>query len=193
MSPEQAAGRPVDFRSDQFSFGLIAYEMLSGRRAFARATAPETQAAIIREDPAPLESLRNGIPKTLRDAIAVCLAKRPEDRFASTRELAAVLDSIGPVPASGDAPTTDDETLVTPREVVKRPWLRHPALIPGAVLALALGAYAWTKLLVASPAIESLAVLPFENESGDADTEVPERRAHREPDRPAVERCARCG
>ena len=65
MSPEQAAGRPVDFRSDQFSFGLILYEMLAGRRAFARPTAPETLAAIIREDPAPLASLRTGIPKAL--------------------------------------------------------------------------------------------------------------------------------
>ena len=104
MSPEQAAGRPVDFRSDQFSFGLILYEMLAGRRAFARPTAPETLAAIIREDPAPLASLRTGIPKALDDAIAVCLAKRPEDRFSSTRELSSVLESVAAIPPSTPAP-----------------------------------------------------------------------------------------
>ena len=162
MSPEQAAGRPVDFRADQFSFGLILYEMLSGRRAFARPTAPETLAAIIREDPAPLASLRTGIPTALHDAVAVCLAKRPEDRFSSTRELASVLESVAAIPLSTPAPATVDETHLTPREPA-RPRLRHPALVPGAVLALALAAYGVSRLLVASPPIESLAVLPFEN------------------------------
>ena len=56
MSPEQAAGRTVDFRSDQFSFGTIVYEMASGKRAFHRATGPETLTAILREEPEPLLS-----------------------------------------------------------------------------------------------------------------------------------------
>src|SRR5512135_343822 len=51
MSPEQASGQPVDFRSDQFSFGAIVYEMATGRRAFQRKTSAETLAAIIREEP----------------------------------------------------------------------------------------------------------------------------------------------
>ncbi len=174
MSPEQAAGRPVDFRSDQFSFGLIAYEMLSGRRAFARATAPETMAAVIREEPAPLESLRAGIPRTLKDAIAVCLAKRPVDRFASTRELAAVLEGIAAIPTRTPALSTEDETRLTPRVSARRPWLRHPALIPGAFLGLALAAYGWSRILIAPTPIESLAVLPFrdDNGSGDADAKA---------------------
>src|ERR1700687_2584360 len=53
MSPEQALGEPLDFRSDQFSFGSILYEMVAGKRAFARPSAPETMAAIIREEPEP--------------------------------------------------------------------------------------------------------------------------------------------
>jgi serine/threonine-protein kinase len=162
MSPEQAAGRPVDFRSDQFSLGLILYEMLAGRRAFARETAPETLAAIIREDPAPLASLRAGVPKALSETIAVCLAKRPEDRFSSTRELASVLESVAAIPLSTPAPATVDETHLTPRETAS-PRLRHPALILGAVLGLALAAYGVSRLLVASPPLESLAVLPFES------------------------------
>ena len=57
MSPEQALGKPVDFRSDQFSFGSVFYEMAAGRKAFARASGPETMTAIIREEPQPLASV----------------------------------------------------------------------------------------------------------------------------------------
>src|SRR5262245_19695566 len=57
MSPEQAAGRPADFASDQFSLGSILYEMATGKRAFARGSAAETMAAIIREEPEPLGRL----------------------------------------------------------------------------------------------------------------------------------------
>ena len=94
MSPEQAAGRPADFRSDQFSFGLVVYEMLAGRRAFSRPTAVETLSAIIRDEPVPLRELRPDVPQPVERAIATCLAKRPEDRFASTRELAKALDAL---------------------------------------------------------------------------------------------------
>src|SRR6266404_7677908 len=62
MSPEQASGRPVDFRSDQFALGLIVFEMVTGRRAFSRPTAVETLAALIREEPVPLASLRTDVP-----------------------------------------------------------------------------------------------------------------------------------
>ena len=57
MSPEQTLGKPLDFRSDQFSFGSMLYEMVTGRKAFARATGPETMTAIIRDEP---ESLAVG-------------------------------------------------------------------------------------------------------------------------------------
>ncbi len=67
MSPEQAKGRPVDFRSDQFAFGLIVYEMLTGRRAFDRPTPVETLAAVIRDEPVPLASVRPGIPPRLEE------------------------------------------------------------------------------------------------------------------------------
>ncbi len=88
MSPEQARGEPVDFRSDQFSFGTILYEMLTGRRAFARASAPETMAAIIREDPEPLATAAPAAPVPLRWIVERCLAKDPDERYASTRDLA---------------------------------------------------------------------------------------------------------
>ena len=60
MSPEQALGEALDFRSDQFAFGAILYEMVTGKRAFARPSAPETMTAIIREEPEPLASAAPG-------------------------------------------------------------------------------------------------------------------------------------
>jgi hypothetical protein len=86
MSPEQALGEKVDFRSDQFSFGSMLYEMASGKRAFPRASAPETMAAIIRGEPEPLASAT--VPLPLRWIVERCLAKEPEERYESTRDLA---------------------------------------------------------------------------------------------------------
>src|SRR5262245_32690346 len=94
MSPEQASGRPVDFRSDQFSFGAILYEMVSGRRPFSRGSAPETMAAIIREDPESLARLSPEAPVALLWIAERCLAKDPHDRYAATRDLARDLAQL---------------------------------------------------------------------------------------------------
>ncbi|MBI3666864.1 MAG: PD40 domain-containing protein [Acidobacteria bacterium] len=94
MSPEQASGRAVDFRSDQFSFGAVAYEMATGKRAFQRASVPETLSAIIREEPEPITALHPQTPPPFRWLIERCLAKDPEDRFGTTRDLARDLESI---------------------------------------------------------------------------------------------------
>jgi len=95
MSPEQASGRVLDFRSDQFSLGTILYEMVTGRRAWKRNSAAETLTAIIREDPQPpLASAAPGTPTALRWIIDRCLAKEPEERYASTRDLARDLATV---------------------------------------------------------------------------------------------------
>jgi Tol biopolymer transport system component/predicted Ser/Thr protein kinase len=88
MSPEQASGAAVDFRSDQFSLGSILYEMATGKRAFQKKTAVETLSAIIREDPEPIAAVDPTAPAPLRWIVDRCLAKEPEDRYASTRDLA---------------------------------------------------------------------------------------------------------
>jgi TolB-like protein/tetratricopeptide (TPR) repeat protein/tRNA A-37 threonylcarbamoyl transferase component Bud32 len=174
MSPEQASGKPVDFRSDQFALGLIVYEMVTGRRAFSRPTAVETLAAVIREEPAPPATLRTDVPRALEALIARCLAKRPEDRFASTRELAAALESLGQGLASGSFAAT--EIAVAPPSATRPPVLRR--LLPrratyvlGAIVALALAATAWMRFHSPAGTIDSLAVLPFENASKDPETE----------------------
>jgi predicted ATPase len=94
MSPEQAAGQPVDFRADQFSLGLVLYEMVAGKRAFQRGTAVETQAAILLEQPAAVGMHNPDAPAPLCWAIERCLAKDPDKRYASTRDLARELATI---------------------------------------------------------------------------------------------------
>ena len=170
MSPEQAAGRSADFRSDQFALGLIVYEMLTGRRAFARPTAVETLSAVIREEPVPLSSLRSGIPQPLLGLIAICLAKRPEDRFASTRELAAALESLGTELSAASTAPAETQFAAPPAAPWRQPF-RRPALILGAALVLALAAAGWLRFHTTRSAIDSLAVLPFENASKDPDAE----------------------
>ena len=94
MSPEQAAGEPVDFRSDQFAFGSLLYEMTSGKRAFQGRSAVDTLAAILKGDPKPLAELNPEAPVPLRWIIDRCLCKEPERRYASTRDLARDLETL---------------------------------------------------------------------------------------------------
>ena len=94
MSPEQAAGQPLDFRSDQFSFGSLLYEMATGKRAFQGKSAVDTLAAVLKEDPRPIAELSPRTPAPLRWIIERCLAKEPGRRYASTRDLARDLETL---------------------------------------------------------------------------------------------------
>ena len=91
MSPEQALGKDVDYRSDQFSFGLILHEMTSGKQAFARGSSVEVMAAIVRDEPSIIEEK---IPAPLKWIIDRCLAKEPEQRYESTRDLYRELKNL---------------------------------------------------------------------------------------------------
>jgi hypothetical protein len=94
MSPEQASGHPVDFRSDQFALGSILYEMAAGKPAFKRATTPQTLAAIIEDEPEPIGVAAPRTPAPLRWVIGRCLAKEPKARYASTEDLARELSDL---------------------------------------------------------------------------------------------------
>ncbi len=126
MSPEQAQGLEIDSRSDQFSLGLLIYEMLSGKQAFARASAVQTMSAIIEEEPPPLDRT---VPVQVRWIMQRCLAKEPAGRYESTRdlarELAALRDHFGELgtAASGTQPAI---TAPLPR---RRPLPWRAALI----------------------------------------------------------------
>ena len=105
MSPEQASGQPVDFRSDQFTLGTILYEMATGKRAFQRKTGAETLVAIMREEPESLGQLAPAAPAPVRWIVERLLAKDPEERYASTkdlsRDLRSVRDHLSETSASG--------------------------------------------------------------------------------------------
>src|SRR5438552_2930433 len=105
MSPEQASGQPVDYRSDQFSFGSIFYELVTGKRAFVGKTGVDTLSAILNEEPAPITTLNPQVPTPLRWIAERCLAKDPGDRYASTtdlaRDFATVRDHLSEASAPG--------------------------------------------------------------------------------------------
>ncbi len=94
MSPEQADGRSVDYRSDQFACGAILYEMATGKSAFQRRSAVQTLAAIIEADPEPITVLNPDCPPAFRWIVERCLAKNPADRYASTLDLARELRNV---------------------------------------------------------------------------------------------------
>jgi eukaryotic-like serine/threonine-protein kinase len=81
MSPEQARGGGVDARSDVFSFGLLLYEMVTGRRPFGEGSSAEMLAALLKEQPRPPSELVPEVPKELERIIQRCLRKEPERRF----------------------------------------------------------------------------------------------------------------
>ncbi|MEO7652824.1 MAG: protein kinase [Bryobacteraceae bacterium] len=87
MSPEQAEGKPIDARSDIFSFGAVLYEMLSGKRAFQGQTAVSILAAVLRDEPRPLRELVPDIWVELEDVVARCLRKDKTTRFQSSAEV----------------------------------------------------------------------------------------------------------
>ncbi|MBL9023480.1 MAG: serine/threonine protein kinase [Myxococcales bacterium] len=99
MSPEQIVGDPVDARSDLFSFGVLTYELLSGRRPFTGDTLSALARAVVAADPPPLATLRPDLPAPLAAVVMRCLAKTPEDRPASAREVAEALLAAAHAPS----------------------------------------------------------------------------------------------
>ncbi len=142
MSPEQAAGRAVDFRSDQFALGSILYEMATGKRAFQKATGAETLSAIIRDEPESVERLNPRAPAPLRWIVERCHAKDPDDRYASTRDLARDLKAI----RDHLSETTSVSGAHEVEPARRRSWGRVAAVAAGLVLSALLGFLAAKRL-----------------------------------------------
>jgi serine/threonine protein kinase len=87
MSPEQARGRAVDARSDLFSFGIVLYEVLTGKRPFSGDSAMDTLSAILRAYPEPVVDSNPETPAELQRILDKCLEKDPRDRYQDTRDL----------------------------------------------------------------------------------------------------------
>ena len=133
MSPEQVRGKPVDARSDLFSFGVILYEMLSGQRAFHGDSSADVLSAILREEPPELTATNRNIPPALQRIVRHCLEKNPQERFQSARDLAFQLADV----SSPSSISAISGPLPLPRS---RRWL--PAVV-GAVLLLAIAGAGW--------------------------------------------------
>jgi len=150
MSPEQASGKPLDFRSDQFALGSIFYEMATGKRAFQRGTTAETLTAIIREEPEPVARVSANVPAPFRWIIERCLQKDPEERYASTRDLARDVRSsrehLSEASVSGVVSGATEAAASRPRQR----WL--PLLVAASVaVAFAAGALVGRRLARSSP------------------------------------------
>jgi len=110
MAPEQVRGEPADERSDIFALGATLYEMLTGRRAFSRATAAETMTAILNEDPPEMApDTMAAVPGALQSILSRCLEKRADDRFHSAHDLALALQAA----ASGRTSTSVERAVGT--------------------------------------------------------------------------------
>jgi eukaryotic-like serine/threonine-protein kinase len=173
MSPEQIAGNPIDHRSDQFSFGSILYEMITGRRPFDRATQVETMTAILREEPPPLQSVVSEVPLELIRITERCLQKDATERYASTADLAHDLRELRDRSSTDGAPIprTDSRESSRIRKIAVAGatafvlivlfWLASPLLRRETDAA--------SQPVVAAsflPAQKYLAILPFESQGG---------------------------
>ena len=116
MSPEQVRGQDSDHRSDLFSFGLILYEMLAGRRAFQGESLAETMAAIVKEDPPELMESNRKVPVQLERVVRRCLEKKPERRFQSASDLGFALEALGGSSGTSEFPVSLSSVSVAPAE-----------------------------------------------------------------------------
>jgi Tol biopolymer transport system component len=135
MSPEQAKGEKVDPRSDIFSFGLVLYEMATGRPAFSGETKAATLTAIIRGEPKPVSQVAPDTPRELESIISRCLRKDPGQRFQRMADLKVALEELKLESESGP------HTLAAPVGILHRHGLM--SAIGALTLAAALGLGAW--------------------------------------------------
>src|SRR6266496_3672895 len=200
MSPEQAQGktREIDHRSDIFSFGCILYEAVTGHKAFAGKDAVDSLNKIIREPVTPISDFRPDAPNDLQRVVRRCLVKDPEDRYQTIKDvaielrelrrelgIAAGVDTTVPPASIGStagspsttAPDLSSAKQPTPSssaEYIVTGIKQHKLAVAITLIVLIVGGVGLGFYLHArntEVAIDSIAVLPFQNKSSDADTE----------------------
>jgi Tol biopolymer transport system component len=150
MSPEQIQGREADARSDLFAFGATLYEMVSGKRAFDGKSQISVASAILEKDPAPLATLQPLTPPSLDRLVSKCLAKDPEDRWQSARDLVTELRWI-------------EEGAHEPASKPQRRERLYGALAVAFLLAAIFGGASYWRLKSAPPRTLIAQIAPPEN------------------------------
>jgi serine/threonine protein kinase len=128
MSPEQAEGKPVDARSDIFSFGAVLYEMTTGRRAFQGASRAATLSAVLHAEPQPIGEISPVVPEDLQKIVARCLRKDPDRRTHHIGDVKVALEDL--------KDESDSGKLSAPRARTPLPSSRR--LVPTAIAAIAI-------------------------------------------------------
>ncbi len=196
MSPEQAKGRAVDARTDIFSFGIVLYEMLTGKRAFAGENALDVIGAILHKEPPPLKQVLPELPSEIERIVNKTLRKDADERYQTAKDLLLDLkdakrelefqDKLERT-AAPNREETKTQLLTVPTTDEARPPTSSAEFITGEVkkhkrgvalgslmLLALLGVGFWFYFLRSTTdnaPIDSIAVLPFQNRSADADTE----------------------
>jgi serine/threonine-protein kinase len=166
MSPEQVRGDALDSRTDLFSLGAVLYEMTTGQQAFPGATSGTIQEAILNREPLAAGRVNPALPTRLEEIVNKALEKDRALRYQSASEMRADLQRLKRDTSSAHAPRSAPT-------VAGRPWWRRPVALGAGLIAIAILTAAGLKMTLAGrgAAIDSIAVLPFVNASGNPDTE----------------------
>ena len=173
MSPEQATGKRLDFRSDQFAFGAILYELLTGKPAFPGETAIDTLSAILHHDPEPITRSNPRAPVQLSDLIRRLLSKSADDRYASSRDLARELRLLRDRVVAEESGFHKSQPMIAPRTS----WMAIGAAVVIAALVTVSVMISRNRLepaaqqnaaVAPTPAKKYLAVMRFKDLTGDA-------------------------
>ena len=165
MAPEQIRGEAVDARSDLFSFGIILYELSTGRRPFTGTSSADVSSSILRDVPVPVVSLRSDLPRDLNRIITRCLEKNPRDRFQTARDVMNELRYVQREIESG-AITATPATPPPISPAPTSPAPRSPApLSPSPLSPPPSSGSGFGSSLGGMREVPSIAVLPFVNRS----------------------------
>jgi eukaryotic-like serine/threonine-protein kinase len=154
MSPEQVRGQPADARSDIFAAGAVLYEMLTGKRAFHKATSAETMSAILNEDPPAVSQVAPSVPPGLQRVVNRCLTKSPEQRIQHATDLAFALEALS------DSGSTGIPAVKEQASAKKWKWIA----LGVAAIAIVAAIFVWWRVPPAVPVVESVTQLTDDGE-----------------------------